>query len=315
MANKESSNPDNSVHYPAFFRKVMETGHMGIPPNLNTDLPDRSLMRTMFLDFPYASQSDAQKMDVYLPEAGKAPYPVAVSIHGGGWMLMDKRIGIKEFAEVMLKKGYAVASINHRPTNEAIWPAQIYDCKGAIRCLRANAKKFNIAPNRIVSFGGSSGGHLSAMLGTSGGTKELEDLSMGYADQSSRVNAAVVMSAPINFLRLDADTAQLGQKSPFVHDSDTGPESGLIGGRISKYPERCKWADPTTYIKADNPPFYIQYTPHIPYLQGIYLANALKAAIGEEKVVLDIIETEKGNFGGGPENIDKIFEFLERWIP
>jgi hypothetical protein len=228
MESNESLKPGTIVNYPTFLRRTLEAGHPGIPAELNTNLPDQSLMGAMFLDFPYASQSDAQKMDVYIPKNRRKPNPVVVWIHGGGWMLMDKRMNIKAVADLLLQRGYAFISINHRPTNEAIFPAQIYDCKAAIRCIRANSGQFNIAPNKIISFGRSSGGHLSALLGTSGGVEELEDLSMGNSDESSRVNAAVVISAPIDFLLLDAHTARLGQKSPILHDSETSPESQLI---------------------------------------------------------------------------------------
>jgi len=65
-----------------------------------------------------------------------------------------------------------VASIDYRFSQEAIFPAQIEDCKAAIRFLRANAAKYAIAGNHIGVAGDSAGGHLVELLGTSGGVKD-----------------------------------------------------------------------------------------------------------------------------------------------
>ena len=74
----------------------------------------------------------------------------------------------------LLGRGYAVAAINYRLSQHAVFPAQIEDCKAAIRFLRANAKKYNLDPGAFGVWGSSAGGHLVALLGTSGDVKELE---------------------------------------------------------------------------------------------------------------------------------------------
>jgi acetyl esterase/lipase len=108
-------------------------------------------------------------LDLYLPVKAARPMPVIVFIHGGAW-----RTGSKERcpAIVMTAQGFAVASIDYRLTDEAVFPAQIYDCKGAIRWVRAHAKEYGLDPDRIGVWGNSAGGHLVALLGTSGGAKE-----------------------------------------------------------------------------------------------------------------------------------------------
>ena len=72
--------------------------------------------------------------------------------------------------------------IEYRLSGEAIFPAQIYDCKAAIRFIRGNAEKYGFDPKRIAAWGGYyAGGHLSALVGTGAGVKELEDLSIGQS--------------------------------------------------------------------------------------------------------------------------------------
>jgi len=144
-----------------------------------------------WLDIAYASKSPAQKLDIYLPDAGDGPFPVILSIHGGAFKGGDK--GDNQVVPMLegVRRGYAVVSINYRLSGEAISPAQINDIKAAVRWIRANAKQYKFNPDKIAAWGGSAGGNLAALLGTSGDVKELEDGSQGNANQSSRVQAVV----------------------------------------------------------------------------------------------------------------------------
>ena len=110
-------------------------------------------------------------LDLYCPEKVSGPLPVIGWIHGGGWSRSRKE---RCPAVRMVDDGYAVASIEYRLTEVAPFPAQIEDCKAAVRWLRANAAKYNLDPDRIGVWGFPAGGHLAALLGTSGGVRELE---------------------------------------------------------------------------------------------------------------------------------------------
>src|SRR5262249_44838326 len=129
-----------------------------------------------------------QRLDLYVPAKADTPLPVIVWVHGGAWLGGGKGGGGP--AVPLVGKGYAVASINYRLSQHAVFPAQIEDCKAAIRWLRANAKTYNLNPERIGVWGASAGGHLVALLGTSGDALDREGKG-GNADQSSRVQAAV----------------------------------------------------------------------------------------------------------------------------
>lgn len=138
-------------------------------------------------DVAYAQVSAAQKLDIYLPEDGDGPFPVIVAIHGGAFRMGDKADGQHTPMLEGLERGYAVVSINYRMSGEAIFPAAVYDVKAAIRWIRANAASYHFNAEKIAVWGGSAGGHLAAMAGVSGGVAELEDLSLGAAEFSSRV--------------------------------------------------------------------------------------------------------------------------------
>ena len=191
-----------------------------------------------------------QSLDLFLPENASAPLPLIVWVHGGAW-----RAGSKEHnpALPLLRDGYAVASINYRFTDTAIFPAQIQDCKAAIRFLRARAKEHDIDPDRIGVWGASAGGHLVALLGTTADVKELE---AGTAENtaSTRVQAVCNWFGPSNFLTVAQQGGDRRTSLPVVRRSDS-PESQLIGGLVTEKPDKARAASPVTYASKDDAPF------------------------------------------------------------
>jgi len=189
------------------------------------------------------------KMDIVLPKlAPKSPCPAYVWIHGGGWQNGTKDGGVRQVAP-LVRDGFIGATIEYRLTGEAPFPAQIEDCKCAIRYLRAHAEKYHIDPSRIAIGGSSAGGHLVALMGTSGGVAELEGTG-GWPDQSSRVQAVVDMYGPTDFQQFVTTKGYEG------HNRDGSPESKLLGGGdVLANPEGIKRVNPITYVDKDDPPF------------------------------------------------------------
>jgi acetyl esterase/lipase/cytochrome b561 len=279
--------------------------------------PNVDNIKRKWLDIAYADKSQAQKLDIYIPNEGDGPFPVIISIHGGAFKHGDKADGQITPMLEGLKRGYAIVSINYRLSGEAIWPAQIYDCKAAVRWVRANAKQYKLNPDKIAAWGGSAGGHLSAMLGTTGNVKELEDLTQGNPEQSSRVQAVVDWFGPTNFLKMDDDAKESKVKNPQIHSVPDSPESELIGKNLADAPELVKAANPETYITKDDPPFLIQHgsvDPLVPYPQSLYFAEKLEKITGKANVTFELIP---GSGHGGPafstpENLNKVFTFLDK---
>jgi len=275
-------------------------------------------IKLKWLDISYAKTSNAQKLDVYLPE-GEGPFPVILSIHGGAFKGGDKRDGQLTPMLEGLKRGYAVVSINYRLSPEAIFPAQIYDVKAAVRWIRANAKQYKFNPDKIAAWGGSAGGTLVALAGTSGNVKELEDLTLGNPTQSSRVQVVVDWFGPTDFLKMDDQLKESKVKNPQIHSIPDSPESELIGKNLAEAPELVKAVNPETYITPDDPPFLIQHglIDHlVPYQQSVNLAKKLELVLGKDKVTLELFEN---NDHGGPafttaQNIYKVFAFLDQYL-
>jgi len=159
--------------------------------------------------------------------------PLIIHIHGGGWSGGDKN-GIPPIG--LVANGYALASVQYRLSGEAIFPAAIQDCKAAVRWLRANAKKYNLDPDHFGVWGGSAGGHLVALLGTSGGVKEFE---VGdNLNVSSKVQAVCDWFGPTDFLQMNAQ-AKAGAGGALDHDGPKSPESRFIGGAIQENKDKC----------------------------------------------------------------------------
>lgn len=276
-------------------------------------------IKRKWLDIAYASASPAQQLDIYLPDEDDGPFPVILNIHGGGWIGGDK--AYKQVLSMLegLERGYAVVAINYRLSGEAIWPAQINDCKGAIRWVRANADQYRLNPDKIAAWGGSAGGHLSALVGTSGDVKALEDLSQDNPEESSRIQAVVNWFGPTDFLKMDEYLKASEVTKPMAHSTPDSPESKLLGKNLEDAPELVKEADPGTYISSDDPPFLIQHGTEdnlVPYQGSVLLARKLGNTLGYDKVSLELFPDTRhgGPAFGSEENLERIFRFLDKHL-
>jgi acetyl esterase/lipase len=253
-----------------------------------------------YYDIPYAGISTAQKLDVFLPDTGTAPYPVVVWIHGGGWQSGDKaQFRTTPMMAALQSRGYAVVVINYRLSAEAIFPAQIHDVKAAIRWVKANAASYAINKNNIGVWGSSAGGHLSALAGTSAGVTELESPGLGNSGFSSAVQVVVDWYGPANILQLDSMALAQGCVSS-NHNAANSPESLLIGYQITTRPDLAAKVNPAAYISSDDPPFFIEHgltDCTVASGQSQYLFDQLLPVIGPQKLKLKFL-ANTGHGGG-----------------
>jgi acetyl esterase/lipase len=251
----------------------------------------------------------AVRLDLYSPRNASSRLPVIIWLHGGGWS-KGRKEG-RSPAVSLVDDGYAVASVDYRLTDVASFPAQIEDCKAAVRWLRANSSKYNLDPDRIGVWGFSSGGHLAALLGTSGEVKELEGNgdNMSY---SSRVQAVCVVSGPGDLLQLyrDATGPSGAEMNPKVKP---GLEA-LIGVPVEENKTKAMAASPISYVSKDDPPFLIiqgENDPTVPVSLTQSFFAALKGA-GVD-VTLEIA-TGRGHGVGGPKFQPMIKEFFDKHL-
>ena len=245
-------------------------------------------------DLNYASDSfQYHRLDIYLPVIEKPTYPVVISIYGSAWFGNNlKGSDLATFGKALLDAGFAVVTPNHRSSMDAKFPAQIQDIKAVIRFIRTNAAKYQIDTSFIGINGFSSGGHLSALAGTSRFTKQFTVGSTTYDIEgnvgsdttvSSSVHAVVDWSGPTDLLVLDSC------RSTPLHDGANSPESLLIGGSVQDNQDKAMLANPITYIDANDPPFLILHgdaDQTVPSCQSTLLFDALQKANVPSQLVL-----------------------------
>jgi acetyl esterase/lipase len=247
---------------------------------------------------------ERQVLDLFLPENAKN-LPLVVWVHGGGWQNGSKD---RTPAIPLLSKGYALASINYRLSSHAVFPAQIEDCKAAIRWLRAHAKEHGYDASRIAAWGSSAGGHLVAMLGVTGEVKEFD--TGENLHESSRVQAVVDYFGPTELLMMGKQSKVTG---PVDHDAPNSPEARLIGGSLQENEAKARRASPITYVSKDDAPMLIVHGDAdlvVPLAQS----ETFLAALRKSGVDASLYVVTGGGHGGfrDPEVPQRVEAFLER---
>ncbi|MDF1844857.1 MAG: alpha/beta hydrolase [Rubripirellula sp.] len=238
------------------------------------------------------------KLDLYRPTATKQPttsnrstasqnrLPVVVFVHGGGW-----KNGSKESVKKRLwlvPNGFAIASINYRLTNVGKWPDQINDCYAAVRWLRKNAERYNLAADKIGCWGTSAGGHLAALMGT----RPCPD----HEATSSRVQAVCDWFGPTALMTMPPNNVGNGRTEADVANSNGAK---LLGATVREVPELARDASAIDHVSSDDPPFLIMHgdaDPGVPLSQSQTFHQRLNdTGVASTLVIL------KGAGHGGPE--------------
>ncbi len=206
---------------------------------------------TPHLDLTYA-QYGTRKMlaDIYVPE-GEGPHPAAIILHGGGWHSGDK-MKFRAMGLELARRGFVTMAVAYRLSGEAKFPANIHDCHGAVRYLRAHSADYQVDPDRIGVVGGSAGAHLAGLLATTASVTELHG-DGGNPGVSSAVQAAVLMSGP-----MEIATGSVAERS-LIADNPKPNAIWLFGGNVEEIPEVYALADAHQHIDKNTPPILFQY--------------------------------------------------------
>ena len=287
-----------------------------------------------YADLAYAgTPNPAQMLDVYLPDATmnaseQDRRPLVVFIHGGAWMIGDKawvrggtHMQLEQFLHLLLRNGYAVASLNYRLVPEGVFPAPIHDVKAAVRYLRAHANELGINPERIAVAGESAGAHLAQLLAVSAGEPSLEG-DLGNAAFSSRVKAVVSYYGIADLRRLAGERIDQGCKNPWVYDPNKPNEAeyGLLGGGNLDTPERRQralLASPIHYVDAGDPPMLLLHGRQdcvVAFEQSQNMHDALqKAGVPSQLRLIDADHAE-AKFYVDPQMQRLLLDFLRTYL-
>jgi len=226
-------------------------------------------------------------LDLYLPTQVDHP-PLVVWVHGGAWRRGSKsNMPLRD----LVQSGFAVASLDYRLSPVAQFPAQIHDCKAAIRFLRGTANKWGINAARIGVAGSSAGGHLAALLGVTNHHKSLEGEVGDYDDQSSSLHAIVDYYGPTNF------TTILDQSTPHGLSVRVPALKLLLGGGPEEKPDLARLASPVFHVDERDPPLLMIHgdqDPQVPINQSHELHGVYK----KQKLTVRLAVVHGGAHGG-----------------
>ena len=209
------------------------------------------------------------KLDLAMPKEGSGPFPAIVFLHGEGWRAGNRR-QMSHFIEGVARMGYVGVTVEYRLVPAARFPAQVEDCKAALRWLRANAGKYRVDPGRIGVVGFSAGGHLAAMLGVTG----------------ENVQAVVSFFGPTDFSTRD-----------WPRDLEREVIVPFLGGSFADIPAVYERASPISHVTKDSAPFLLFHGSEdelVPVDQSKRLAERLKSFGVPVRLV--VLEGEKHGF-------------------
>jgi acetyl esterase/lipase len=272
--------------------------NLGKPKNNTDEVILNNLPEGVVAEFniPYREGNQRWKMDLFRPEKVEKSTPAIIFIHGGGFTSGDKRNkGIIRLAMNYAAQGYVCTAVNYRLSKkgrENRLPGikdAIADTKCAVRWMRANAKKYNINPERIGAFGNSAGAHLVCMLGLSPSSAGLEG-NGPHTEFSSMVQAVAAASPPTDLnLFIDEELPQ-------------------------EYKPLVKQLSPISYVSAESPPFVI-FHDESDYVVSVDNSKSFVAALdkaGAKNVKFMLYDNNSGH-GAFIKNAKETIPLLEEF--
>jgi acetyl esterase/lipase len=284
------------------------------------------------LTYSFIPSYRALKLDLYLPPGARTgARPLLVYVAGGGWAADRPRTAgaIEDFPAVFVglaQKGYVVASIRYRLSGEAKFPAAEHDTKTALRWLRANAAKYGIDKNRVVIWGSSAGGQLSALAAVSCGEAKLappQATGSGATkvpEESDCVNGAVIWYGIFDF-------AQMGPPPPNANANPTaanrppGADATFLGCKPGEECEARHNASAVNFIDANDPPMLLIHGSAdrvVNVKQSQIMYDALKAkGVKAELIVIPDVDhsfigkTAEATHAATNQALKKTLEFID----
>lgn len=256
------------------------------------------------LDIKYATVENTDLLlDLYMPTNVANPYLV-LWIHGGAWAGGSKSNPPMD----LLKKGYALASVEYRNTTQAKYPAYLHDVKASVRYLRAHADKFKFHDDKIFIWGSSAGGHIVSLVGLTNDMKDMEGTVGDHLDISSSVQGIIDFYGPTNLSTIMKQSTPHGV-------SVRGPAlEKMFNKKLDSLNDELVMASPINYVTANDPPLFICHGDQdnqVPINQSIELYGKYKSAGLKVQLEFAYGAGHGGKQYNDPGLIGKMDEFLK----
>ena len=233
--------------------------------------------------------------------------PLLVFVHGGAWTTGSKT----QYPKFLMDRGFAVASLDFRSSNDAPFPADVFDIKAGIRYLRAKATLYGYRTDRIAIVGASSGGHLAQRVGVTNGVAALEGTEGDYLDQSSAIQAIV------SYFGASDLTTILAQSTPVGLAVREPALKRLLGVAPDQAPALAKLASPIFHVDRNAPPILLLHgdqDTQMPLNQVYEMQWAYEqAGLHAEVLILHGVDHDAGPFFRDAP-VERVAKFLKRTI-
>lgn len=252
----------------------------------------------------YTNPGEPLHLNMARPKQGEGPFPAVLCIHGGGFRA-GKRESYDALCVRLAERGYVAVTITYRLAPKHKFPAAIYDTKAAVRWLRANAKKYNIDPDRIGVTGGSAGGHLAQFLAVTSNVPRFEGEG-GNPEQSSKVACVVNVYGPSDFTKSYGKSVDAHEVLPL-----------WMGGNLETHKELHIQGSPLYWVTPDSAPtlcIHGTLDTYVAHEQAVWIVEKLKAATVEAEL-LTLEGAGHGFKGADAEKADQaLFDFFDKHL-
>lgn len=249
-------------------------------------------------------------LQILIPNKGKdgvrVKCPTIIFIQGSAWQKQSLYISLNKLIR-MAEKGYVVAIVEYRPSDEAIFPAQIEDAKTAYKFMKMNSEKYFVDTENMIFWGDSSGGHTALMSGITCNDYPISD---DYIEQVINPKCIIDWYGPTEIY----ETACY--PSICEHDAPDCPEGMLIGGlRVSENKEIAEKTNPARYLckEKQTPPILIMHGGSdaiVHFNQSCRLYAKLK----EYDKEVEFVKLINANHGFSGFNCDEALNIVDEFI-
>lgn len=203
-------------------------------------------------DIRYAPEAGRRHLlDVYRPRKPARDAPVLLQVHGGGWVIGDKRQQALPLMLHLAARGWVCVAVNYRLSPRATFPEHLIDLKLAIRWIREHIADYGGDPHFVVVTGGSAGGHLSALVALTANDPEYQP---GFESVDTSVRACVPFYGIYDFANR-FESAHFDGFEQFLGRF-------VLKKRFADDPEAFRKASPASRITPDAPPFFVIHGTH-----------------------------------------------------
>jgi alpha-L-fucosidase 2 len=213
------------------------------------------------------------QLDVLLPE-GAGPFPVAIIVHGGGWVAGDRKSNVEPLFRPLVEGGFVCFSISYRLARDlSVLGAAVEDVEQAIRFVRAHAAEYNGDPGRMALVGESAGGQLAAMA--------------ALGKDGSAIKAVISVYTPTDLVELARDSKVIPE--PFRQAVQGAPWAGAVLALLRQL-------SPINHVRAGMPAFLLIHgtaDPLVPFEQSRTMCKAIRNAGG----TCDLLAVKGGGHG------------------